>query len=206
MTISRRENGEGMAGPHGGTRGPRKQKSGAQKRRERREREEAVRRAEAAGAGGDASLPPHLEQYARLGPPPLDPVATIAWANAAGAVLLWETLTDTQIDARERRRVAADLIAKIGMTHSRAHVEARLAEIERKVYGAQPDNASKVDKVMIIPARGTPLYDAWLARGDIPTQAPEGVSICEEPPTSRLYQRMLAEEEARKRWAPVGQD
>lgn len=133
-------------------------------------------------------------------------MCTIAWANSAGALLLWETLTDQEIDARERRRVAADLIAKIGMTHSRAHVEARIAQLERKIYGAQQDTASKVDKVIIIPARGTPLYDAWLARGEIPTEAPEGMTICEEPPTSRLYKRMLAQEEALDRWAPASSE
>lgn len=206
MTVSRRESSEGERGPQGGPPGPRKQKSGAQKRRERREREEAARRAVASCVdGADGALPPHLQQYERLGPPPLDPVCTIAWANAAGALLLWETLTDTQIDARERRRVAADLIAKIGMTHSRAHVEATVAKLERKIYGAGQDAASKRQKVITIPKRGTALYEAWQARGEIPTEAPEGVLICEEPPTSRLFKCMEAEEEARKRWAPVGE-
>lgn len=76
-----------------------------------------------------------VSPYEKLGPPPTSPVGVISWANQAGALLLHEILTDPNLSAHDRRKMAGDMIQKIGMTHSKAVTDKKLAELQRRLEG-----------------------------------------------------------------------
>src|SRR5262249_13591082 len=70
-----------------------------------------------------------------LSEPPDDPIGAIAWANAAAAKLLYAVMinVDGALTFREQLRHGADLIAKLGMTHSKALSEERILKLERSL-------------------------------------------------------------------------
>jgi hypothetical protein len=114
-------------------------KGGAEKQRAKKAAlaQETKARAELAGEEHPT------ERYARLGLPPEDAIGTIAYANRAAGLLLHATLTDKAIHSEtDRRRMAKDFIAVIGMTGVKALYEQRLKRVEAKVYGKGSSNAS----------------------------------------------------------------
>jgi hypothetical protein len=111
---------------------PKKKPSGAHYRRQRRER--AAAEADRRAAGVDTRSPMLREMLAQIGPPPLRPVENVAWCNSVAAAMAWDCANDPAVDPRDRRRLTADLLFKCSASYSRAHVEARLQEIARRVY------------------------------------------------------------------------
>jgi hypothetical protein len=83
---------------------------------------------------GTSTISPLLQQsLEQLGPPPMKPEFNVAWTNSAAVALLWDTLCDPALEARDRRRVAADLIFKVGATYSRAFQQQKLFEIAKTI-------------------------------------------------------------------------
>jgi hypothetical protein len=112
--------------------GKRIYKSGAQKAKERKARLAAEASARAKLAGDEHPT----DKYRRLGPPPDDAIGTIAYANRAAGLLLHDVLTDRAIESEtDRRRMAKDFIAVVGMTGVKALYEQRLKKLEARVYG-----------------------------------------------------------------------
>ena len=131
-------------------------KSGAQKRREQKERTDVARENERRRQADESAK---SDPYAGLERPPLSAAANIAWANSVAAAMLDEVIHDKQLTAEQRWKIGADLVAKIGMTHSRAATEERIARLEKALGmakadkddgGLQPDPEGSVD-----PARST---------------------------------------------------
>lgn len=110
----------------------RRYKGGAEKARAKKAAQiaEATARAVAIGEEHPTVV------YGRLGVPPDDAIGTIAYANRAAGLLLHGVLTDRAIASEtDRRRMAKDFIAVIGMTGVKALYEQRLKRLEAKVYG-----------------------------------------------------------------------
>jgi hypothetical protein len=70
-----------------------------------------------------------------LGPPPSDPTQMLVWAQRGMAFGLWEVLNHPSIEPERRIRLITDIGAKLGMTHAKALVQARLAEVAGRVFG-----------------------------------------------------------------------
>src|SRR5262245_10906535 len=98
--------------------------SGAQNRkRKKAELEQARRNEEARRTDG-------LPLRHKLGPPPIgNPVAGIAYAHDALLATLDEVLHDQQITAEQRWNLVANLSKALGMTHAKAHVQKKLADL-----------------------------------------------------------------------------
>lgn len=80
--------------------------------------------------------------YAKIGAPPNDVLARVEWAQKMLAQALYETATDPQLEARERRRIIGDLGAKIGITAVKALSEERIKRIEATLYGKRSKGAA----------------------------------------------------------------
>jgi hypothetical protein len=110
---------------------PKRYKGGAEKARLKKAAHAAELVARAAQSGEEHPT----EKFKRRGAPPDDAVATIAYANRAAGLLLHDILTDTALVEGDRRRMAKEMIAVIGMTGVKALYEQRLKKLESKVYG-----------------------------------------------------------------------
>lgn len=106
--------------------GKRRYKSGAQKERDRKQRVEQERQNELTRRerAGEIDRPD-------VGRPPLTAVGNVAWANNVAAAMLYDVLHDPAITTEQRWKVGSDLIAKIGMTYSKAATEDRIAKLEK---------------------------------------------------------------------------
>lgn len=73
----------------------------------------------------------------QFNPPPVpkDAIGTIAWANQAAAMLLERVLlnADGSLSFKEQLRYAADLIGRIGVTHSKALADERILKLEKEM-------------------------------------------------------------------------
>lgn len=68
-----------------------------------------------------------------LGPIPDDPTQALVWMQRAMLRTVAEIIADPTIDPERRARYIGDLGGKIGMTHAKALVEAKLDTIEQRV-------------------------------------------------------------------------
>jgi hypothetical protein len=115
-----------------------KKPSGAQNRK----RKKAAMQAEQQARYDLGEVEHPTEKYRRLGLPPDDAIGTIAYANRAAGLLLHDVLTDMAIESEtDRRRMAKDFIAVVGMTGVKALYEQRLKRLESKVYGKGSSDA-----------------------------------------------------------------
>lgn len=117
----------------------RRYKGGAEKARAKKAAQSAEAQARSEAVGEEHPT----EKYRRLGLPPDDAIGTIAYANRSAGLLLHDILTDRAISSEtDRRRLAKDFIAVIGMTGVKALYEQRLKRLEAKVYGKGSSDAS----------------------------------------------------------------
>jgi hypothetical protein len=126
----------------------RKYPSGAQKRKAARERaaeEEQLERARRSATGG---LPDHTKIYERLGPPPLDPVGGVAYGNRAAQLLLEVVISDPVMPFPEKLKNAKDLIAVIGMTHSKALTDDRITDLEAENARLRRERGAEAQDVL----------------------------------------------------------
>ena len=159
-------------------------RSGAQQRRRQREREARERIADAELLAGGFEVgktrPEVMAQIDALGPPPLEAIGRIAWANGLLAIMAWDAASDPALDPRERRRVVGDLAAKIGITHSKALSEERIKAIEKKVtVGSKAvDGSTDISSGPAIRARGAGVRGRAVSgpMPDLPTAADGGDS------------------------------
>lgn len=75
---------------------------------------------------------------AELGPPPTEPTAMLVWAQRAMAYGLYDVLTNPALVPERKLRWIAELGSKLGMTHSKSLVEAKLSLIEAHAGLDQP--------------------------------------------------------------------
>lgn len=92
-------------------------------------------------SGAFAQYDPEREaRVAELGPPPSDPTQALVWGQRCLVLQLDEVMRNPAIEPERKTRLVADLVAKLGMTHAKALVEAKLDAIEgRLLRGAEPD-------------------------------------------------------------------
>jgi hypothetical protein len=81
---------------------------------------------------------------AELGPVPDDPTQALVWMQRVMLRTVAEILADPTIDPERRARYIGDLGGKIGMTHAKALVEAKLDTIEQRV-SPPTDDASRLE-------------------------------------------------------------
>jgi hypothetical protein len=72
------------------------------------------------------------ERMAALGPPPRDPTNALLYAQRVMIDALHEVATNGSLDPERRLRWVAELGSKIGLTHAKALVEAKLEAIEEQ--------------------------------------------------------------------------
>src|SRR5262245_36944588 len=111
----------------------RRYKGGAEKKRNKKAKLAAEAKARAESRGEDYGADFFRKKMIA---PPSDAIGTIAYANKAAGILLHSVLTDDGIESEsERRKLAKDFIAVIGMTHSKALYEERLKKLEQRLDG-----------------------------------------------------------------------
>lgn len=154
-----------------------KRPSGAEfKRRRRAAQEEYRRRAAEQGGEGTGDI---LQQYRDVSVPDEGAIGGIAYANRIAVLMLREIATDTLLDAPDRRRQMRDAIAVIGMTHSKALAEERIAQIEKKLgIGVRSEKNDTGETVVAaggktLRARGGARLGDALSRS-LPEFSPEG--------------------------------
>ena len=131
-----------------------KKLSGAQNRKRKKEIDELVEeRFKTDKLSGHTAA--SVAMFSDLGAPPDTAIGTIAYANRAAGLLLHSVLTDDNIDESQRRRLAKDFIAVIGMTHSKALYEERLKSLEKKV-GLSEQKPNHVAEREAFPSSGGP--------------------------------------------------
>lgn len=81
---------------------------------------------------------------AELGPIPDDPTQALVWTQRVMLRTIAEILADPTIDPERRARYIGDLGGKIGMTHAKTLVEAKLDTIEQRV-SPPTDDASRLE-------------------------------------------------------------
>lgn len=74
--------------------------------------------------------PDHERLVAELGPPPKDPTQVLVYAQRVMAHALYEVISNPALDPERKLRWVAELGSKLGMTHAKTLVEAKLAVIE----------------------------------------------------------------------------
>ena len=100
--------------------------SGQANRKQRRAVTEAIRRAD--------KQRPYVDEYDRLGPPPLnDPLGALQYATDALLITLRQVSTDAHIDSETRWKLVADISAKLGMTHAKTVMQRRVKELSDKI-------------------------------------------------------------------------
>jgi hypothetical protein len=115
----------------------------------------------------------------RLGPPPLNAVGGVSWANRAAQILLHLVLTDEHMPLGDRLRHGRELIGVVGLTHAKALVDERLAALERRQQ-LDDEEAADEDLDPIQPAAERPADgDRGEAEEQVPrplpgTEGPEG--------------------------------
>jgi hypothetical protein len=72
------------------------------------------------------------KRMAALGPPPQDPTRALVYAQRIMIDALHEVATNAALDPERRLRWVAELGSKIGLTHAKALVEAKLDQIEEQ--------------------------------------------------------------------------
>jgi hypothetical protein len=80
--------------------------------------------------------------------PPKDAVGKVAWASDVAAKCLYEVMAHPTLKLETRWRYASDLIAKIGLTHSKALTEEKILKLERKLgldKGARDEDGLEPD-------------------------------------------------------------
>lgn len=99
-------------------------------------------------SGAFAQHDPIREQrVAEIGPPPTEPTQMLVWAQRSMALALWEVMTHPSIEPERRIRLITEIGAKLGMTHAKALVEARLAELGRRVFGGAETASSDLSPI-----------------------------------------------------------
>lgn len=89
-----------------------------------------------------------LESQARvdaLGPPPDDPTRALVWGQRCLVLVLDEVMRNPAVEPERKTRLVAELVAKLGMTHAKALVEAKLDAIEGRIYGAPERDADELE-------------------------------------------------------------
>lgn len=96
-------------------------------------------------AGAFTGTSPSRETIlAELGPVPDDPTLALVWMQKVMLRTVAEILADPTIDPERRARYVGDLGGKIGMTHAKALVEAKLDTIEQRIT-PPVDDASRLE-------------------------------------------------------------
>lgn len=90
--------------------------------------------------------PARQAQVAALGPPPSDPTRALIWGQRCLVLQLDEVIRNSAIEPERKTRLVADLVAKLGMTHAKALVEAKLDAIEGRIYGAAQCDAEELEE------------------------------------------------------------
>jgi len=98
-------------------------------------------------SGAFAQFDPEREaRVAELGPPPSDPTQALVWGQRCLVLQLDEVMRNPSIEPERKTRLVADLVAKLGMTHAKALVEAKLDAIEGRLLGAGQDDADELEE------------------------------------------------------------
>jgi hypothetical protein len=98
-------------------------------------------------SGAFAQYDPEREaRIAELGPPPSDPTQALVWGQRCLVLQLDEVMRNAAIEPERKTRLVADLVAKLGMTHAKALVEAKLNAIEGRLLGAAPADADQLEE------------------------------------------------------------
>lgn len=137
---------------------------GNQKRKLRLKREEQARRDHRKRLSG---VDDPLAAYRDIGPPPKDPVETLVWVQNVMKAAMYEVMLDPVITAEKRWSLLADFGAKLGMTHSKTILQARVAKVVKK------------DKELRDPSGGLELLPHDFVR---PDTARSGASTGDEQP------------------------
>lgn len=107
--------------------------SGAQNRAKAKLAAEQARAEESARLAAGGELPEHVKQFLAAGPPPLNnPVQGVLWANNVAMAMLQSVLSDPVMPFEKRLRYASEFIGKIGLLHSKAHMQKRLADLSKE--------------------------------------------------------------------------
>jgi hypothetical protein len=91
-----------------------------------------------------AQSPDRKVALAQLGPIPKDPTAALTWTQQVMLRTIAEVYSDATIDPLTRARYIAELGGRMGMTHAKALVEARLDAIEQRLM-PPADAASRLE-------------------------------------------------------------
>lgn len=81
-----------------------------------------------------------------LGPPPEDPTRALVWGQRCLVLVLDEVMRNPAVEPERKTRLVAELVAKLGMTHAKALVEAKLDAIEGRIYGQAPGDADELEE------------------------------------------------------------
>jgi hypothetical protein len=82
--------------------------------------------------------------YAALGRPPVgNPMKALLYGTDALVIALFEIVNDPLLPAEQRWRLISDCVAKLGMTHAKAAVQQRLAEIGARILPAEDEDAGE---------------------------------------------------------------
>jgi len=79
--------------------------------------------------------PERERRLAELGPPPDDPTLALVWAQRCMVFALSEVISHPTLDPERRLRWIAEIGGKIGMTHAKALVQAKLDEVTVRLSG-----------------------------------------------------------------------
>jgi len=77
--------------------------------------------------------PAREARIAELGPPPLDPTQALIWGQRCLVLQLDEVMRNPAVDPERKVRLVGDLVAKLGMTHAKTLVEAKLERVTRQL-------------------------------------------------------------------------
>lgn len=98
-------------------------------------------------SGAFAQHDPEREaRLAELGPPPSDPTQALVWGQRCLVLMLDEVMRNPAVEPERKTRLVADLVAKLGMTHAKALVEAKLDAIEGRLLGAGEADAEQLEE------------------------------------------------------------
>lgn len=98
-------------------------------------------------SGAFAQYDPEREAHvAELGPPPSDPTQALVWGQRCLVLQLDEVMRNPAIEPERKTQLVGDLVAKLGMTHAKALVEAKLSAIEGRLLGSARTDADELEE------------------------------------------------------------